>query len=153
MNDSSASHSEDLLDSWKDIAAYLKRDITTVQRWERRENMPVHRHVHDKRGSVYALRSELDLWLESRRHRLKEADRRMARLWGIEVRGVLFADHALVSGPRLVRMERQVFTDTGAGIRVRLAGDQAVEVLVGRDVRSGRTRGWIGVSREFGTLR
>lgn len=78
MNDSSASHSEDLLDSWKDIAAYLKRDITTVQRWERRENMPVHRHVHDKRGSVYALRSELDLWLESRRHRLKEADRRVA---------------------------------------------------------------------------
>ena len=50
MNESSAIQPEDLLDSWKDIAAYLKRDISTVQRWERREDMPVHRHVHDVRG-------------------------------------------------------------------------------------------------------
>jgi TolB-like protein/Flp pilus assembly protein TadD len=54
------------LDSWKAIAAYLKRDVTTVQRWERREAMPVHRHLHDKRGSVYALVPELDAWRESR---------------------------------------------------------------------------------------
>jgi Tol biopolymer transport system component len=55
------------LDSWKAIAAYLKRDVTTVQRWERRERMPVHRHLHDKQGSVYAFCSELDEWSESRR--------------------------------------------------------------------------------------
>ena len=55
------------LDSWKEIAAYLKRDITTVQRWERREAMPVHRHQHDKLGSVYAFRSELDAWTSSRK--------------------------------------------------------------------------------------
>jgi TolB-like protein/Tfp pilus assembly protein PilF len=54
------------LDSWKAIAAYLKRDVTTVQRWERREGMPVHRHRHDKRGSVYALASELDAWRGNR---------------------------------------------------------------------------------------
>ncbi|HUN25178.1 MAG TPA: tetratricopeptide repeat protein [Steroidobacteraceae bacterium] len=54
------------LDSWKAIAAYLKRDVTTAQRWERRESMPVHRHVHDKRGSVYALASELDAWRAGR---------------------------------------------------------------------------------------
>src|SRR5579885_3887343 len=47
------------LDSWKEIAAYLGRDVTTVQRWEKREGMPVHRHIHDKRGSVYALQAEL----------------------------------------------------------------------------------------------
>jgi hypothetical protein len=40
------------LDSWKEIAVYLNRDVTTVQRWEKREGMPVHRHVHEKRGSV-----------------------------------------------------------------------------------------------------
>jgi Tol biopolymer transport system component len=50
------------LDSWKRIAAYLKRDVTTVQRWERREGMPVHRHKHEKQGSVYAYPSELDAW-------------------------------------------------------------------------------------------
>ncbi|HKE94672.1 MAG TPA: hypothetical protein VKB34_10225, partial [Povalibacter sp.] len=39
---------------------------TTVQRWEKREGMPVRRHQHDKRGSVYAFRSELDAWLNQR---------------------------------------------------------------------------------------
>ncbi|HTS11945.1 MAG TPA: tetratricopeptide repeat protein [Candidatus Limnocylindrales bacterium] len=63
------------LDSWKEIAAYLDRDVTTVQRWEKREAMPVHRHVHDKRGSVYALPSELDAWVESRRQHLEEGQK------------------------------------------------------------------------------
>jgi len=54
------------LDSWKEIAAHLNRDVTTVQRWERLEGMPVHRHVHAKRGSVYALTDELDAWMRSR---------------------------------------------------------------------------------------
>lgn len=57
---------EGRLDSWKEIAAYLKRDVTTVQRWEKREGMPVHRHVHDKLGSVYAYRSDLDAWARGR---------------------------------------------------------------------------------------
>jgi Tol biopolymer transport system component len=57
---------EDRLDSWKEIASYLKRDVTTVQRWEKREGMPVHRHLHDRMGSVYASRAELDEWMRSR---------------------------------------------------------------------------------------
>src|SRR5437763_16152895 len=57
---------EDRLDSWKEIAAYLERDVTTVQRWEKREGMPVHRHLHDKMGSIYAFRLELDTWARSR---------------------------------------------------------------------------------------
>jgi Tol biopolymer transport system component len=57
---------DDRLNSWKEIAAYLKRDVTTVQRWERREAMPVHRHLHDKMGSIYAFRAELDDWARSR---------------------------------------------------------------------------------------
>ena len=71
------------LDSWKEIAAYLSRDVTTVQRWEKREGMPVHRHVHDKRGSVYALADELDEWVQSRRSRVdepEEEDRKSTRL-------------------------------------------------------------------------
>src|SRR5688572_29418790 len=57
---------DDRLDSWKEIAAYMRRDVTTVQRWEKREGMPVHRHVHDKMGSVYAFRTDLDAWAQSR---------------------------------------------------------------------------------------
>jgi TolB-like protein/Flp pilus assembly protein TadD len=58
---------EKRLDSWKEIAAYLNRDVTTVQRWEKKEGMPVHRHLHDKRGSVYALPEEIDAWQRGRR--------------------------------------------------------------------------------------
>jgi Tol biopolymer transport system component len=65
---------DERLDSWKKIASYLKRDVTTVQRWERREAMPVHRHVHDKLGSVYAFRSELDAWRAARGARLADAE-------------------------------------------------------------------------------
>ena len=65
---------EERLDSWKEIAAYLKRDVTTVQRWEKRERMPVHRHLHDRIGSVYAFSSELDAWVQSRKLRLEEEE-------------------------------------------------------------------------------
>jgi TolB-like protein/Tfp pilus assembly protein PilF len=50
------------LDSWKAIAAYLKRDVRTVQRWERYEGLPVHRKLHGKLSSIYAYTSELDAW-------------------------------------------------------------------------------------------
>jgi TolB-like protein/tetratricopeptide (TPR) repeat protein len=69
----------DRLDSWKEIAAYLKRDVTTVQRWEKREGMPVHRHLHDRMGSVYAFSSELDAWVQSRKLRLEEEELRAER--------------------------------------------------------------------------
>ncbi len=64
--------SDDRLDSWKKIAVYLKRDVTTVQRWEKREGMPVHRHLHDRMGSVFAFRSELDAWTQRRTERPSE---------------------------------------------------------------------------------
>ena len=60
----------DRLESWKEIAAYLKRDVRTVQRWEAFESLPVHRHQHKKRGSVYAHPAELDAWRDSRRAEL-----------------------------------------------------------------------------------
>ena len=72
MGEASASTSptvrppEERLDSWKEIAAYLDRDVTTVQRWEKREGMPVHRHLHNRIGSVYAFPAELDAWARSR---------------------------------------------------------------------------------------
>jgi tetratricopeptide (TPR) repeat protein len=50
------------LDTWKEIAAHLNRSVRTVQRWEREEGLPVHRHHHDKQGSIYAFVAELDDW-------------------------------------------------------------------------------------------
>lgn len=54
------------LRGWKQIAAYLQRDVRTVQRWERTEHLPVHRQVHLKLGTVQAVRGELDDWLANR---------------------------------------------------------------------------------------
>ncbi len=42
------------LDSWKEIAVYLDRDVRTVIRWEKEEGLPVRRHLHDKQATVYA---------------------------------------------------------------------------------------------------
>lgn len=54
------------LDSWKEIATFLRRDVRTVQRWEKKEGLPVHRHQHDKLGSVYAYPAELTQWFTTR---------------------------------------------------------------------------------------
>ena len=64
----------DRLDSWKDIAAYLKRSVSTVQRWEQEEALPVRRHQHGQLGSIYASRAELDAWWEARRPALHHHD-------------------------------------------------------------------------------
>jgi len=49
------------LDSWKEIAAYLKRGVRTVQRWEDVAGLPV-RRIPSTRGAVYAFRAEIDQW-------------------------------------------------------------------------------------------
>ena len=54
------------LESWKEIAGYLGRDVTTVRRWEKREGLPVHRLHHSKLGSIYAYTKELDAWRNER---------------------------------------------------------------------------------------
>lgn len=64
--DAVATRFPDRLTSWKEIAAYLGREVRTVQRWEKRERLPVHRHQHERGGTVYAFRGELDAWLASR---------------------------------------------------------------------------------------
>jgi len=56
----------DRLDSWKEIAVYLGREVRTAQRWEKREGLPIHRHIHEKASSVCAFKHEIDAWLHSR---------------------------------------------------------------------------------------
>lgn len=53
---------QDRLESWKEVAAHFQKGVTTVQRWEREEGLPVHRHAHARKGSIFAYRHELDAW-------------------------------------------------------------------------------------------
>jgi tetratricopeptide (TPR) repeat protein len=55
------------LDSWKEISLYLRREVRTVQRWEKSEALPIHRHFHNKLGSVYAYTDEIDRWMSGRK--------------------------------------------------------------------------------------
>ena len=57
---------EKKLVSWKEIAAHLGREVRTVQRWEKTEALPVKRHEHQKKSTVYAYPSELDDWIRKR---------------------------------------------------------------------------------------
>src|SRR5713226_1048481 len=72
------------LDSWKEIAAYLKRDERTVRRWEK-EGLPVRRHAHKKQASVYAFKPEIDAWWNNGEPRIDQqrqaASRRHPLAW------------------------------------------------------------------------
>jgi hypothetical protein len=61
-----ASPTGERLDSWKEIAAYLRRSVRTVHRWEKEEGLPVHRQLHKDLGSVFAYKRELDAWSSAR---------------------------------------------------------------------------------------
>ncbi len=60
---------EKRLDSWKEIAAYLNRDVRTVIRWEKERGLPVRRVPGGKGHGVFALRRELDAWLHGNENR------------------------------------------------------------------------------------
>jgi adenylate cyclase len=86
------------LDSWKEIANYLKRGVRTVRRWERQEGLPVHRHSHSKQATVYAFVDELEEWLRGRS--MREAAGQSP---------VLHAAHpSASSGPDTDQKDRQV---------------------------------------------
>jgi hypothetical protein len=101
--------SSDLLDSWKEIAAYIQKDVRTCQRWEKLKNLPVHRVGLTKRSRVFALKPEIDRWMESRpSFQLTEQEIKAKRAW---VLAGIFASVAItticvliqLSPPQLVR--------------------------------------------------
>jgi TolB-like protein/Flp pilus assembly protein TadD len=63
----------DRLDSWKEIAAYLKCSERTVRRWED-EGLPIHRHAHKKKAGIYAYKAEIDAWWNDGRVQLQELE-------------------------------------------------------------------------------
>jgi tetratricopeptide (TPR) repeat protein len=52
-----------VLDSWKEISAYLKRSEKTCQRWEVELGLPIHRLDGIPKARVFAYSDELDSWL------------------------------------------------------------------------------------------
>ncbi|NIM58956.1 MAG: hypothetical protein GTO16_08445, partial [Candidatus Aminicenantes bacterium] len=57
---------KELLESWKEISAYLNRNIRTCQYWEKKHGLPVHRLEDSPKARVFAYKRELDLWLQEK---------------------------------------------------------------------------------------
>jgi TolB-like protein/Flp pilus assembly protein TadD len=105
---------DDRLDSWKEIAAYLKRDTRTVRRWES-EGLPVRRKVHKKQASVYAYKSDIDAWWRAGRQHLEQAEPPGSRKWLM-----LKALAGLVTASLILIVALNM-----RGVRVRLRGNAA----------------------------
>jgi len=60
---------EKLLESWKEISAYLNRNTRTCQYWEKKHGLPVHRLEDSPKARVFAYKKELDLWLQEKLHK------------------------------------------------------------------------------------
>ncbi|MGH9533659.1 MAG: TPR end-of-group domain-containing protein [Terriglobales bacterium] len=54
------------LDSWKEIAGYLRRDERTARRWAETAGLPVRRVQGQGRRPVFAYQHELEEWLRQR---------------------------------------------------------------------------------------
>src|SRR6266851_3478484 len=111
------------LESWKEIAAYLGRDVTTVRRWEKREGLPVHRLHHSRLGSVYAYSQELNAWRNQRAPRAAPAGtesngvpQTVRRVWAITTLVAL----GLVVAGGLTWLSRQRNTESAASASSRI---------------------------------
>ncbi len=51
------------LDSWKEIAEYLGRDVRTAMRWAKSQGLPVRRVAGGRGRSVFAFEDEVDEWM------------------------------------------------------------------------------------------
>jgi len=85
----------EILDSWKEISAYLKRDARTCQRYERELGLPVHRLDGSPRARVFGYKDELDAWLAKTAHERVRAERNL-RFYVLAAAPVILAAALLI---------------------------------------------------------
>jgi len=82
---------ENLLQSWKEIAAHLGRSERTCRRWETEFQLPVHRMDGSVRGSVFAYKTELDRWMDEVLHEEEEPSSVTSRLRPTKYMAIILA--------------------------------------------------------------
>ena len=102
---------------WKRIANHLGCSERTARRWEREENLPVHRQHHASQSTVYAHLEELEAWLHSRSpdQEMPQPKATLARshlgVFGLALLAVLvivgFGVRALMPGPSIAESGSQ----------------------------------------------
>lgn len=114
--------------------------MTTVQRWERQESLPVHRHVHDKLGSVYAYTVELDEWWRNRPEtgEQEEAKRQSPSL-GAGPEHSVYSESPLPGSPS-VRWRSSRMRSTGIALAALFVAAVAIGLLI---ASGGGREGWL----------
>lgn len=64
MSQDASAVERQVLASWKEVAGFLRVTVRTVQRWERRRGLPVHRFGSGPNARIVAYTDELTNWLE-----------------------------------------------------------------------------------------
>ncbi len=144
----------DRLESWKEIAAHLGREVRTAQRWAATRGLPVHHLPGGERPRVFSLTSEIDAWLRTGAPGATSAQPAPAASVAVlpflnltgDTDGECFGDgladeviNALVRVPGLrvtARTSSFVFTDKGRDVRqigARLGVAWLIEGSVRRD--------------------
>jgi tetratricopeptide (TPR) repeat protein len=90
----------EILDSWKEISAFLKRGVRTCQTWEARYALPVHRLDGSPKARVFAYKDELMDWLEKKS---RERERRRKRVLAAVTAGPVLAIAGFVAWRIAVR--------------------------------------------------
>jgi len=140
------------LDSWKQIAAYIGRDIRTAQLWEKKEGLPVRRLAHTARANVFAYTAEIDAWREQRERPHQESTGQAAPRRDV---ALVDAERPAVPGappphpPSRPRGRATVWLAALAGVvalggtvvtvhAIDTAGDAAIAVLPFEDLSTGQ---------------
>jgi len=66
---------KELLESWKEISAYLNRNIRTCQYWEKKHDLPIHRLEDSPKARVFAYKKELDRWMQEKLHGVEKKNK------------------------------------------------------------------------------
>lgn len=66
----------DILESWKEIADYLKKSERTCRRWEQEFYLPIHRMDGSPKARVFAYKHELDKWIQEILHTVDDSEKR-----------------------------------------------------------------------------
>jgi tetratricopeptide (TPR) repeat protein len=86
-----------LLQSWKEIAAFLDCSLRTCHRWEEGLDLPVHRLDGTPKARVFAYADELDRWLKEKLNHLEAEEKREAVSRGFRRKKLLLAEVGLAA--------------------------------------------------------
>jgi len=79
---------DNILHSWKEISAYLDRDVRTCHRWEDELELPIYRiDENSPRSKVFAYKSEIDEWLREKANNHQD-----------EIRPAIWTNRGVIAG-------------------------------------------------------